>query len=120
MSSRASMKMRPASFTAWQFGAEAWLMKRASVPPTAASITTWWSMAQRNVWCGAIASPPYRYPATADEMCSPTYSMMRVSRLIRRVANTPMPAMADARTSIGADLAAFLAVDIGGMMADGG
>jgi hypothetical protein len=50
MSAMASMKMRPFSLTASQLGAQVWLMKRASLPPTEASITVSSSTAKSTVW----------------------------------------------------------------------
>jgi hypothetical protein len=51
MSRMLSIQMRPSSMTASQLGSHEWLMKRASLPFTAASITTSSSIANRNVWC---------------------------------------------------------------------
>jgi hypothetical protein len=56
MSRSASMYMRPSSSIASQLGSHEWLMKRASFPCTAPSITVRDVTAKRNVWCRRWAS----------------------------------------------------------------
>ena len=45
-----SMNTRPFLISDSQFGSHLWLMKRASLPPTPASITVFLSTMNRNVW----------------------------------------------------------------------
>jgi len=40
----ALMKMRPSLSSAWQLGSQAWLIQRAALPPTLASMTCLSSM----------------------------------------------------------------------------
>src|SRR5512140_3804882 len=83
-----------------QLGAHEWLMKRASLPPTFASITRSSSSCSRYV-CSASSWPSgavgYRRSPSACEISSPVYSMIRVPAAIGRTAKTPNPWRADLR-----------------------
>jgi hypothetical protein len=50
------MNTRPRDTTIWQFGSQEWLMKRASFPPTAASITHLRLTVMRKVWWRSMAA----------------------------------------------------------------
>ena len=88
----ASMNTRRFSITDSQFGSQPWLMKRASLPSTPASMTVLRSTMNRNVWLSfVVLDRRSGGPPRACETRSPRYSMMRVPLRMRRSANTPRP-----------------------------
>src|SRR3954465_6898016 len=96
------MNTRPSSSSyGSQLGAHEWLIQRAALPPTTASITRPSSSSNRNVWYGLSGSLGGRRSASFIVMRSPRYSMMSVPLRMLRVANTPRPWIADRRTTCG-------------------
>src|ERR1700757_3609568 len=89
------MKMRSSSSIASQFGAQEWLIQRASFPPISGLMTSPLSRPKLNV-CGSFGS----LGASSHAMRFPVYSIMRCLRRIDRVAKTPRPWMGEERTSI--------------------
>src|SRR6185437_11584763 len=76
-------------------------MNRASLPFTAASITTSSSIANRNVWWRSPGTSGYRAYDSAGVSRSPAYSISRVPAGMYCVANAPSPSMQDGRISNG-------------------
>lgn len=96
----ASMNTRPwSSSCVMQLGAHEWLIQRAALPRTRASITRPSSISNRNVCAGSSGSLSGRSIASSHVERLPLYSMMRSSRAISRVANTPRPWMPELRTA---------------------
>ncbi|MBS1163927.1 MAG: hypothetical protein H6R03_1823 [Burkholderiaceae bacterium] len=78
MSRSASMNTRPSSSVVSQFGSQEWLIQRAALPPTLASITfRWSSRAKKKVWLGSSGSDGGRRSASRQEITSPLYSTIR-------------------------------------------
>ena len=82
------MKTRPSSVSSVsQFGSHEWLIQRAALPLTAASITVLPSESEKkNVWFGSSGSEGGRRSASFQVMRSPRYSTMRSPALILRAA----------------------------------
>src|SRR3954469_20279821 len=72
-------------------------MNRASLPSTAASMTTSSSMANRKVWWRSPSTSGYLASASAGVSRSPAYSINRVPAGMAHVANAPSPCMGEAR-----------------------
>ncbi len=96
----ASMNTRPPSSSCvTQFGAHEWLIQRAALPRTRASITRPSSISNRNVCAGSSGSLSGRASASSHVVRLPLYSTMRVPRTISMAANTPRPWIAERRTT---------------------
>src|SRR6185369_5670984 len=96
------MKTRPSSYSiASQFGSQPWLIQRAALPRTPASITLPSASSNSSVWQGSEGSLGGRSQATSQLERAPRYSTMRAPFLIVRVANAPRPCVGDDRTVYG-------------------
>ena len=93
------MKTRPSSSSKGsQFGSQEWLIQRAALPRTDASITRPSLSSKRNVWYGLSGSLSGRASASSHDVRLPLYSTMRMPRGISIAANTPRPWMDERRT----------------------
>src|SRR6476660_796364 len=96
------MKTRPSSYSiASQFGSQPWLIQRAALPRTPASITLPSASSNSSVWQGSEGSLGGRSEATSQLERAPRYSTMRAPFLIVRVANAPRPCVEDDRIVYG-------------------
>src|SRR5688500_222693 len=80
-------------------------MNRDAFPPMPPSTTVRCVSVKRYVWCRRMRSSSYRLSASALEIRSPAYSMMRSPFRMRRVANAPRPWIPERRISNAAGFA---------------
>ena len=81
-----------------QLGSQAWLIQRAALPPTLASMTWSSSMWKKNVWSGSSGLCGWRRSACFHVIIWPLYSMIVSPFLILRIAYTPRPCTPERRT----------------------
>ncbi len=93
------MNTRPSSSSnVVQFGSQEWLIQRAALPPTPASMTRPSDSSKMNVWYGLSGSLSGRCDAMSQLVTSPRYSMMVLPLRILRLAKTPRPWIVELRT----------------------
>ena len=97
------MNTLPSSSYASQFGSQAWLIQRASLPWLPPSITLPSARLKKKVWLTGPSLASARRSASGQSMRSPVYSMMHSPASILRVAKTPLPCTGDSLTLHGGD-----------------